>query len=92
MSIHASGAAAVRAFDPERDTHYALDEWAHLELRTLFAAIDVLSQLTDTPPREDGPEVDLRRLSPIFASLASHGERIMAEMTERCPSHRRAAA
>lgn len=85
MSIHASGAATARHFNPANDTHYALSESAQLELKMLFDAMEAIWQVMDTPPGELGAEIQPDHIAPIFATFARHGQRIMAEMPTRFP-------
>lgn len=85
MSEPAFGDNVTRLFDPDTSNHYAFSEDAQLELRQLFRALDAVATLADTPPDEDGPEVNPRHLAPLFFTLARHGERIMAEAKTRHP-------
>lgn len=86
MSEPAFGDNVTRLFDPDKSTHYALSEDAQLELQQLFGALGVIAILADTPPNEDGPEVEPRNLAPLFSTFARHGERIMAEAKTRFPA------
>lgn len=88
MSEPAFGANVTRLFDPAKDTHYAVSEDAQFELRQLFAALEAVAQVMDTPPGHDAPEIQPDHIAPIFASFARHGQRIMVEMPTQFP-HRR---
>lgn len=83
MSNSASGATVTRLFDPDKITHYALSEDAHLELKHLFQAMDAVATLADMPPGQCGPHIEPHQLQPLFATLAAHGKRIMDE----APTH-----
>lgn len=91
MSDHASGANVTRLFDPKHQTHYAISEGGQLELRQLFDAIAAVAQLMDTPPGQDAPEIQPDHVSPIFATFANHGRRIMAETVTQFPARRKSA-
>jgi len=93
MSDHAFGAANPRAFDPNTSTHYALSEFAQFELTQLFRAMAAVAQVMDTQPGQIAPEIEPHNIAPIFATFASHGERILGEAPCLFPRvSRRAAA
>lgn len=91
MSDAAFGENVTRLFDPAKNTHHALSEEAKLELRDLFAAIEALGLIMDTPPDQDAAEITPSTVAPIFASLARHGQRVMAEMQVQFPGKRKSA-
>lgn len=91
MSEPAFGANVTRLFDPSKNTHYALSEDAKLELKDLFAAMDAMGLIMDTPPDQEAAEITPAIVAPILATFARHGARLMAEMQPQFPGKRKSA-
>lgn len=85
MSLTASGAAPAHALDPSIDTHYIIGEDTHHSMQLLCDALTGLGQLSDVPPDELGPYVEVRYLAAIFHVMAGHAAHLIADATVRFP-------
>ncbi|MFT3997472.1 MAG: hypothetical protein QM667_08700 [Asticcacaulis sp.] len=77
MNASASGAAPPR---PYPSPHYALSEDIHFALDQLFAALDLVADLAEGTPGDEGTYLESRHYAPLFRTFSGYDRRLMADL------------